>query len=141
MANTILTSTKDTFWTTWEYTSTKAVFDYADQTASTTATAGGQGDCGTPMNWFRAYISLKTYTVGTATIGPLFSINVADNAGLSTNLTILNSAYLENVASGTQTQSLVLTGIVPVAARQFCGIKVTFSGTASGTFDARLLAS
>jgi hypothetical protein len=91
-----------------------------------------------PVRAVRAVIWSKTFTRGTGTIGPLFEIQVADNSGFTTNVRTIASAYSSQAATGALWASYI-NGVVPDnLLAQWCKIKVTYSGSDTGTFDINL---
>ena len=63
-----------------------ARFSIADtSSANTGVTAGGQGDCGTTCNVFRAVIYQKSYIRTVGTQGPQYWIEVGNDAAFSYN--------------------------------------------------------
>lgn len=105
----------------------------ADQTV-TTATQ----NFATVVRAVRAFIWLKAFTRGTGTVGPVFEIQVADNAGFTVNVRTIAASTFPNAATASLCAEYI-NGVVPdnlLAA--WCRIKVTFSGTDSGTFDVSL---
>ena len=91
---------------------------------------------------FRVVIYLKTLVQGAnlgANQGPVFFLEVADNAAMTTNLTLLDFCPAYNIGSGVEVQCFELTGCVPVAQKQYC--RITTDPTAmgvgsSGVYDA-----
>lgn len=86
--------------------------------------------------FFRLLVSLKTYVVGSATVGLVIDFNVADNSGMSTNLTTLFTYTFKNVASATQTQ-ICLQDVLcaAVASKGFWQLVMTYNGTSTGSVD------
>lgn len=100
----------------------------ADQTATTSTITFIA-----PVMAVRGLIWMKSFTGGTGTVGPIWEIQVADNPGFSTNVRTIA------VAQGPRAVHAIndLAGVVPDnRLAQWCKIKVTFSGTDTGTFDA-----
>lgn len=102
--------------------------------ADLTATSAGQ-DMGAAYRSFRALIYQKAFTAGTGTRFVTYSIDVADNSAMSTNLrTVATGVVLR-----ADEQTLILFGQTPfVAGQQFARVGVVEDGTDAATFDAVL---
>jgi hypothetical protein len=109
-------------------------FEYADQTTSTPAAAGGNGDFGAAgMNYFKAIVNLKTFTAGTASSA--FAIQAADDAAFSVNLRNIDIKVVPFVAGQ---YCLTLSGVCPDGAKRYARVTLVPGAGASGTFDAFL---
>lgn len=107
---------------------------FADQTATTTATAAGAGDMRVPCRTFKALVYFKTVTVGSAE--SYITLEVADATNFGTARRILDIKPLGQVIA-TAERTFFLFGLAPLAAgQQYARIAVTFGSGASGTFDA-----
>lgn len=104
-----------------------------DQTATTAVQAFVA-----PVRVVRAVIALKTFTRGTGTVGPIFEIQMADNAGFTTNVRSIATANTNASATGAIIHFYMNGVVLDNLLAQWCKIKVTFSGTDSGTFDCYL---
>lgn len=104
--------------------------ELADQTGSIASQT-----MSTPCRFFRMIISLKTYALGSDTIGPTFRLRGANNSAMTTNLTIMGGTIAQLVASATAPQSFAVGGYAPVVAFSFVDMTVVFSGTGTATFD------
>lgn len=86
--------------------------------------------------FFRLLVVLKTYVVGSASVGLTIDFNVADNVGMSTNLTTLQEYVFKNIASATQIQTFFNDiMIAPVAAKGFWQLVMTYNGSSTGAVD------
>lgn len=115
----------------------------ADQTFTTLKVSSAVQNLGFGCSKFRVVIYLKTLVLGAtggANAGPLFFVEVADNAAMTTNLTIIQEYYqAANIPSTTEVQCFEMVGMVPVASKQY--LRVTcdptlMGGGSSGTYDA-----
>src|SRR5579875_901671 len=109
----------------------------ADQTFTTTAVTTSPVALAVPGNWFRVVVYLKALTLGAntgATSGPVFYVKVADNSGLTTNLTIIGPIQqAANIASNTAVQCFVWTARVPVAGKAYVAITCDPSPMGTGS--------
>lgn len=110
-------------------------FEFADQTATTAAVAGANGDFGYGRNYFRAVVNLKTFTQGTT--ASTFTIDVADDAAFTTNLRTIAVQVIPFVAGA---YCVVLQGVCPDGAKRYGRVGFIAGAGASGTFDAFLSA-
>jgi hypothetical protein len=110
-----------------------AVFSLADQTAASAAQDAGQ-----TLTWFRALIYVKTYVVGTATVGALFEIEVDTASGMATALESVSRITLANTASSTKVQTALLIGRVAAVLKRYVRIQVTLGGSATISYDAHI---
>lgn len=109
-------------------------FEFADQTASTAAVAGANGDFGAAgMNYFKATVNLKTFTQGTGVSA--FGIQVADDAAFSTNLRTIAIAAIPFVAGQ---YCVHMSGVCPDGPKRYARVAFLPGAAASGTFDAFL---
>ena len=110
--------------------------DLADKTATTAAQ-----DAVVACRFFMAYISIKTYVVGSATVGPIFKLLVSSVTGMTTPV-VVDQITGDNTASATETQAYMLMGMVPSSAGlEFFQVSVTLSGSATIAFDTEMAAS
>lgn len=109
----------------------------ADQTASSAATAIAPN-----ARTFRARVYVKTYVVGSATVGPLLQLQVAPTSAFNTTTVItVDTKVLPNTATGASNGGyfVELFGSYPfVAGANYAKILVTLDGTASIAYDAEL---
>ena len=103
----------------------------ADQTASTSAQT-----LTAACRFISAYISIKTYVVGNASVGPIFQLLASSAVGMTTPVNIGPPITMTNTASATLTQCLQLQGMLPTAAGLgFIQVTVTLNGTSSIAYD------
>ena len=100
----------------------------ADQTTTTAVQTATQA-----CAWFKAVVSLKTFTVSGGSRGPVFELQAADNVGFTTNVITVDTQ--EGGLTTAVPSAMVLIGLSPVTRKQFFRVKVTFSSSDSGTFD------
>lgn len=110
-------------------------FEFADQTATTVAVAGANGDFGYARNYFRAIVYLKTFVQGTAI--SFFTIDVADDAAFTT---LLRTVAVQPIPFTAGSYCVVLSGVCPDNAKRYARIGFLAGAGASGTFDAFLSA-
>ena len=107
-------------------------------TAFTTTRASGTTaaqNLGFGCTTFQVIVYIKTLVLGANTLsnqGPYCCIEAADNSGMTTNLTVLGGVLANNVASSTSVQCFVLTGITPVASKQYVRVVVDPTGMGAG---------
>ena len=120
----------------------------ADQTWTTIRVAGATQTLPAPCTNFRLIVSVKTLVTGAnggAGSGPIFYLEVADNSGMSTNLTALQP-YIQaiNIASATEPQFHVQQYRVSSTPKGFvrviCDPTLMGAGS-SGTYDAVIIAT
>lgn len=102
----------------------------ADQT-TTTAVQTAVTACA----WFRAMISLKTFTVSGGSRGPLFELQCSTDLAFTTAANITTVATAEGGLTTAVPSALILIGCSPIARKTYYRLKVTFSSSDSGTFD------
>lgn len=109
-------------------------FEFADQTASTTAAAAGAGDFGaTGFNYFKATVHLKTFTAGTGSSA--FTIDVADDTAFTTNKRTIAVGVVPFTAGA---YCVYMSGVCPDGAKRYARVGFIAGAGASGTFDAFL---
>ncbi len=118
------------------------VIPLADQTATTASQQFvGTGGRNVSALWVSCMISLKSFTVGTGTVYPIFALETADNTGFTTNRRRIAQAQpglSEAIGAIPGTNPIVsffMEGMNPDGGRNWVRVFVTFSGTSSGTFD------
>lgn len=94
---------------------------YADQSGNISAVTTS-----VPFVQIRVYIYVKTYTLGTGTVGPIFEVT-------DSNSNILAEFQLQRTATK---QCLILLGQVPVSASTTYALSVALSGTDTISYDA-----
>ena len=127
------------------FSSTTPGIQVADVAANNTRAVGATQTLPAPCTRFRLIVSVKTLTVaGAVNAGPLFYLEVADNSGMSTNLTALGP-YIQpiNIASATEPQFIVGTFLVASTPKGFVRIIAdsTLMGGGTVTYDAVLIAT
>lgn len=117
----------------------------ADQAANNTRSVGATQTLPAPCTRFRLAVSVKTLTVaGAVNAGPIFYLEVADNSGMSTNLTALGPLIqVINIASATEPSFAVGTFMVCSTPKGFVRIicDTTLMGGGTCTYDAVLIAT
>jgi hypothetical protein len=105
----------------------------AGTTVSWTVTAGSHGDFTTGMNYFAAFVNLKTYSGATEV---QCYIEAADNAAMTTNLRRV-AFKIAPAAAGPWT--VVLFGACPDGAKQFARVVFVTGTGATATADLILM--
>ena len=119
----------------------------ADQAFGAAKVSGAVQNLGFGCSRFRVVIYIKTLVQGAnlgANQGPVFFLEVADNAAMTLNLTLLDEFQAYNVGSAVEVQCYELTGLVPVASKQYARITIdptAMGANASGVYDALLEAT
>lgn len=105
-------------------------FEVADQGAASPAQ-----DAGAKSKVWRAFIYQKAFTAGTGTNPPIYSIEVADDSGFTSNVRAIASGVVKRADE----QTLMLVGETPFeAGQQFGRVNVAEDGTDAATYDAIL---
>jgi hypothetical protein len=112
---------------------TAGEFEFADLTTASSVATGGNGDFGFGMNYFRAYVNLKTFTPGT--VASAFMIECADDAAMSVGL---RRAAVQMVPFAAGPFVVILSGFCPDGPKRYARIVLSPGAGASGTYDAFL---
>lgn len=129
-------------------TSTTPGIQIADVSWTTTRAVGATQTLPVTCTCFRLIISVKALVVGANTTmasGPLFYLEVADNSGMSTNLTAL-APFIQafNIASATEPAFYIQKYRVYSTPKGFvrviCDPTLMGAGS-SGTYDALIIAT
>src|SRR5262245_22473 len=111
-------------------------FKLADQTATSAVQT-----LGAAAKTFAWQIWLKAFTRSAGTVGPIFALQVADNVGFSTNVREIDRGQLAISASSQLGSIGPQFGRTPDGQKAFARILVVFSGSDSGTYDAKIVAA
>jgi hypothetical protein len=118
------------------------VMALADQTTTTASQQFvGSGGKLIAANWLDLIVYLKTFVVGTGTVYPIFTLEVADNTAFTTNrrrIAQYQPGLSEAIAAipGTLPPlSFTVRGACPDGAKNFWRLFCTLSGTSSMTYD------
>lgn len=130
-------------------TSTTPGVQLADVSPTTNArSVGATQTLPAPCTRFRLIMSIKALTVGATTTGaggPCFNLEVADNSGMSTNLTVLGPIIQGiNIASATSPGTLFGEFIVVSTPKGFVRIVSDLTSMGAGsavTYDAIIMAT
>jgi hypothetical protein len=119
------------------------VITLADQTATTASQQFvGTGGRLIGATWLSVIVVLKTFVVGTGTVYPIFTLEVADNTGFTTNrrrIAQVQPSLSEAIAAipgAVPIWSAVMTGPCPDGSKNFTRIFVTTNGTSTCVYDA-----
>jgi hypothetical protein len=118
------------------------VIALADQTTTTASQQFvGSGGKLISANWLEVMIYMKTFVVGTGTVYPMFTLEVADNTGFTTNrrrIAQVQPVLAEAIAAipgSLPPMSLSMRGGCPDGAKNFVRLFCTTNGTSSMTYD------
>jgi hypothetical protein len=113
----------------------KARFTLADQTATTAVQDAGSA----AFEGGYMCVALKAFTGGTGTVGPIFSLQCSSSATFASDVVDIGMWQPDrtNLTAGAFGKaSGYVTGMIPDGVRrQYWRVKVTFSGTDTGTYD------
>src|SRR5262245_3641350 len=108
-------------------------FLFADITTSTPVAAGSNGDFGSGMQFFKAFVSVKASTAGTAPSAVV--IEAADDAAMSTNLRRVALMTLPMLAGPF---AFALSGAAPDGSKRYARVSFLAGGGGTATFDCSL---
>src|SRR6516225_2208754 len=110
------------------------VIPLADQTATTASQQFvGTGGRNVAAQWISAIVMLKSFTVGTGTVYPMFALEAADNTGFTTNrrrIAQTQPLLLEAIAAIPGTNPITtffLEGVCPDGGKNWVRIVVLFN--------------